>query len=619
MVSSDSAIISTPGNSLRPLPPDYYDLTQEGQRKARIAAVGEGKVPEDGVWSWAFFRHYYLEYLEEGAWYSPPRLPSPPFHYRFIQDVYEHNRNVQCFPRGAAKSSLKRELCLQWAVSRPHHSILLVNSTEDLIHSDFTDIRIQLTSNSRIIDDFGKLQPRKGEGQWSNSRIRLTNGFRMIGRSVMGSLPGLRPRFIFCDDCELDKKMRVKQSELTENFRRMLEHHLLPMLRKGTGIMVTTTLYTRKIYAYYLATAREEDDPQVGVWNRVIYAAKLDNGTLLWPEMWGEEDLTRLRLELGEESFQANLMNRPGSLEDRTLQLREPEGFYTVKGDVNYRSNPLSSSAVLTCYRRKSEELVEVSRDFGKSVSRMFRFIVVDPNRNPGRHTDFAFVTAVGVERTDQFRDVWWVLDARMGRIREPELIDWVWEMGIRWKVRMVAVESAGFQKSLVERTQTEFHERAVWEGWTPRIFPVKYLGGHTDKCARIAALGWRFSSNRILLPYHLIHLHPYMDLRFQIDNFINRGGDDTNLPFDDALDTLAMIPFCIRPGQASPDLDERPEESPLDLLGKGQYRFPGTDIPTVAFLDLRKITPEDLGKLTKVLWKQDEAVKGRKKRRMRV
>lgn len=609
------------GNKFYPLPHDYPALTGEGQRQARVDACRMQQTPEELVHAWAFFRDYYLRSLPEGVWYQPPYAPSPPPHYQFIYDVGMYPRNVYACPRGFGKSKKLKELLLLFSQTRDHFRIVLVKASDEFVKDDFSEIMWQLENNERMIADFGSLRPRRGTAgsAWSGHKINLTNGFQMVGRSVMGKLLGLRPDLYVFDDAEFDPAMRVSPTILTEQMKYLYYNHVRPAMRQGTSVLLVGTLLTRRSFLYYMARTKEVDDKRVGFFNRVVHAVRRPDGGLLWPEYWTEAILREMEEEMGSASFAAQMMNNPGTESDRVLRIDPHLGMYEItQPDSLLESDPLSSQATLVSRSRltrkptgeqmdkrglmnsvEAQFVRQIERPLGPAVSGMYRILVADPIRKPSSTSDYACCMVVGIERGKVYKDTWWVLDMRIGRVKEEVFINWIWDLGCKWRVKVVGIESASIQKHLVERTRDDFAERSVETGWMPRVLPVKYTPDPARKFAaveggkpaRICQLAWRFEQSRIKFPGHLMGKPPFSMLRQQIEDTTE---DLKLLQYDDAIDTLAMVPFVVKPaGKFNPETVQ--DNGVMALLAKGERYFPGTKSPLVAAVNASELTPEAL------------------------
>lgn len=599
-------------SELYPLPPDYGDLTVGGKRLARVNACSLRETPEDAVWALAFFDRHYLQSLPLGIWYDDPWYPSPPAHYQFIDDINRYPRNVQIWPRGGGKSKRIKTQILLWMLTWAWMKLLLVKSMDDFVHDDFEELKFQITDNPRIVDDFGKLKSKRGEGKWSDHRIHLTNGFKLAGRSVTSKLLGFRPKFVVCDDAEFDPAMRVSPQILTENFRYLWFGHIVPMLRQGCSALLLGTMNRRDSFCYHMATAHEADEPRVAFFNRVVWAVRDPHtGEYFWPDLWNAETIPLLRAEIGEQEFKSMYMNDPGSPDEGFLPLHSKLNYYSVSDeDFGLANSPMSSDVTMYSWRKVRDENGDMSverceRSYSEAVKGMYRLILADPIRSASVRSDFAYILVLGIDRRQDDRgdrrDDWYVLDAKMGKPKDTEFIRWIWVLGCKWAVRVVGVESCSTQKQLVAQTDMALNEMALEHGWRPRVVPIKYTSDFIDntrassagigKANRIAQLAWRFEQGKIKLPRYRTkeNAQAINELEYQIQNFTR---DLKLLPHDDAIDTLAMAPFCVRPaGRYTPRENRR--EDAMSLLAQGHVYFPGTHIPIMASLNMSELTPE--------------------------
>jgi hypothetical protein len=80
-IPKQALIIPSTDNPRYPLPPDYEELSTEGQRLARVNACLQTDTPRASALSWNFFRNYYLM-PDPASGYDPMFykniLPSPP-------------------------------------------------------------------------------------------------------------------------------------------------------------------------------------------------------------------------------------------------------------------------------------------------------------------------------------------------------------------------------------------------------------------------------------------------------------------------------------------------------------------------------------------------------------
>ena len=131
-------------NPLYPLPADYMELSEEGQRQARVNACrmwtgSKGRTTEELSEAFLaavrFFDLWYLvpdhEIDFDPLFYDDDPLATPAFHFDILKIWSSTSRNITIAPRGSAKSFLVRKACLLRMISRPVYTILYATSTND--------------------------------------------------------------------------------------------------------------------------------------------------------------------------------------------------------------------------------------------------------------------------------------------------------------------------------------------------------------------------------------------------------------------------------------------------------------------------------------------------------
>ena len=80
-----------------------------------------------------------------------------------------------------------------------------------------------------------------------------------------------------------------------------------------------------------------------------------------------------------------------------------------------------------------------------------------------------------------------------------------------------------------------------------------------------------------------------WAQMYYQVNNFTQ---DLKLLPFDDALDSLAMFHYIVKPsGGYSAGDDSLDTGSLVDMIRRGDYFMPGTNIPIIAVLPTDYLT----------------------------
>ena len=564
-----------------PLPPDYPSLTGKGQRSARLNACFMQETPEDYVGAWSFFRSYYLfpPATPIGLFYKHGVLPSPPAHYQIVRNMGTFQLNAIAAPRSFAKSTLLREVDLMEVLTRDHWEIVLFLAKDSFVAEQLDIYKSMIEHNERICNDFqwywgektGKasLKPRRGQGLWSNHVIKMTNGSSILGLPIMGAALGKRPHRIRFDDVERDKSLVKEPAEQVEAFRNMLMNVVYPMAEEGCGIDIMGTLLSRRSFLFWLM---DTQDPRiVENWARVRLPVKL-NGANIWEEKMGDEWQSRQKSTMGVAAFNTQYMNEPATEHERVLRIHEQLNTYLVEDlDSHYQEDPPASQAVcvsctLTGYQDGNQGLptyAKVTRPFGQALGHMYRFITVDSASTVSSHSDRSCIHVMGIENSKDYRDTLWSLDLYSGHIRQHELVQRIFQMAVKWQVRVVGIEAYGPQVELFERIQVDLPNLfGFGAGIIPPVIPIKFPPS-MEKPDKIRGLEWRFNQYRVKLPWHRRNEPAYSRLFDQIENFTD---DLALLATDDEIDTLSMQQAIGKPrkhggpdvGPAAPDLFEQ-------------------------------------------------------------
>lgn len=537
-------------NPYWPLPKNYGELSETEQQLARLAVLRDHSTPEAFVVAWHLFRSVYLAGTKEVPFYKKGQQESPDFHYEMVYDLASHGRNADAAPRGFAKSTVLIEAIMLLLLTSPGYEIIYAHATDKLVEERFAQIRRQLEHNELIRQDFGVVQPKRGEALWSNHYLSLLNGSILKGLSVMGKKRGGRPNLFVLDDPENDpdSDSAASRDALTAKFETILFKQIIPMLEEGSCAFWIGTLIDRKSFLY---RALNSDDPRFNYWNRKVYRARYEDedGTrhLLWPAKWSWEMLDAREEEIGPAAFASEYLNNPIAASDRVLKIDEKKNEYEIEGEFDWK-NPLANQCLVKWYERLFEGkdggacyYEEQSVKFAEHVRPMFRFALFDYAPTINTHSDYSCIAICGMDNLGTL----WVLDMWMGKASKDTLLRMLYEMGLKWQVRIVGIESAGINKDFMEAYQVYATEQnsVRSDNWIGRVFPIKYPAKET-KPGRIASLEWRFNSARIKYPRHLKDEWPYSALYAQTGDFTM---DLSLLPHDDAIDTISMSKHVIK------------------------------------------------------------------------
>jgi len=598
---------------LFPLPADFYELDLNGQKLARVNAVALGGDPELEVVSWKFFRNYYLSPPESG-WYKDGFVESPPTHSQWVRDWYTYHRLVHAAPRGSCKTTLNLEDILRNLVSRRWWECALFLSTREFCTERLGRIAAQIENNSRIIDDFGHLKPKKGHGTWNRASVLETvNGNKLVGRPIRGASLGTRPSgLIVLDDVERSKDQVISPADERQGFHSFFFNALMPMARTPGSIVpmrIIGTLYSRLMFIYWLYSTQ---DPKVADF---FHRTLMNVYDLNWDAMgpgWIEEEKRRL----GAAAFSAQCLNKPSTEDEELLRIHPELNTYHVENaDQALVTKPLNSNARIVTHQVVSLEPVtdadgktrvvpktrKLSRSFVDTVRGMYRFITVDYASTINELSDYSAVHVLGLESGADHPNTLYSLDAWLGKVQRNELVKIIAELAIKWQVAVIGIEAYPLQMEVFERLQLDVKPllgAACAEGEThtmPAIMPIKFPTA-MSKAEKIKGMAWRFDQFRVKIPSDRGQELAYGELWNQIKLFTNDMG---LLQHDDILDTLAMHQGIAK-GAAPIAVSLVNDPDPVDQLRKGilHDEYGMSNLDAVAAV----------GKLTDQLWEQAQA-----------
>lgn len=589
-------------NPFFPLPKDYFQLSGSEQKIARMAAITNHKTPLDFVAAWDCFRRLYLFTTRPGFFYHKLK-PSPPFHYQAIYDCEAHARNLIGAPRGFAKSIvIGTELPLFLMLTRPYIRIVLCMATDKLVEGRFDNIMNQLTKNDNIVNDFGIQKPKRGDAIWNRRHIQMVNGSRMEGFSVTGRKRGARPDIFILDDPEYDPETDSEEAAtmMKQKFETFLFHQVLPMLETHASIVWVGTMIGRRSFLYHAVSG---DDPRFDFWNKKVYEScifdeknprKIDTSKgLLWEGKWTAKEL-ELRLKLlGRAAFMAEYQNKPVSAEERVLKIHDLKNEYTIThfDKEKWDSDPLRYVGPITYYTlsptsRKWEMQEKSAKELYEG---MFKIITFDPARGLGPHHDFSCIMVMGIDSENCV----WVLDMWMGRAKESTLLNHIYKLGIKWRPRVLGIESVAMQIQLHGSMKILLEERKA-TGWNPAVVPVDYRIGNKrkSKAERISTLEWRFDAGKIKYPAHMSEVPPVKHLYDQTKDFTY---DMAMLRYDDAIDAVAMVHYVLH-GQGARNFPTEREPTTADRIRAGELTIAG--VPRLSGMNSDELCREDIDAL---------------------
>ena len=596
------------GNELFPLPPDYLELSPEGQREARVNACRQWLVPTTSseeksirfIGSMLFLEQWYLNPDEEDdfnpMFFDEDPVPVPDGHLGIYKEWATNRSSLIIAPRGFAKSNCIRKSILLQMLSRPGFSFIYATSTNDNAKQTGQIIKTQLQENIRIFEDWspempdGRIVPRRGEASFGIELMYLKNGSWFRAISSESRQRGGRPRCYVLDDPEYDPRASTSMSMLRSYMDTLLFKVVLPMVtRPDTSIRWLATFVSRRHYAWHGMETQETDggtkakDPRFDHWSRMIIKAAYNDsaGNLVscWPEMWPvdraakEKDprisdrisLEEIREQIGSANFSSEYMADPGASEDVFFpELDDSHRWWLSNIDPEYGTAPYNS---MTKINWKGLEGENKSMPMAEFLKDSWVFMTVDTSWTATRDSDYKVCTVMAATPDNEL----FVLDIWSGQCDENTLIRHIFEVADKWHCPSIHPEVVKQSFALYQTLDTLVKQRAVemvGVSHLPTVRPLKV--GMISKQSRIASLQFRFENGLVKFPLEKRMDSHWRHLFDQIEQF-NPDVPDGGLAKDDHLDTLAMSGSLLKGRALRSERREQEEKTPEEALLDGE------------------------------------------------
>ncbi|MFN6254498.1 MAG: hypothetical protein ACK4Y5_20815 [Acetobacteraceae bacterium] len=641
--------VSRLNNPYYPLPADYPELDDDGQRLARVNAcrqwlvhAADPTVQSDlYAASVNFFNRYYL-YPDpaddfDPSFYQNGLVKSAPAHFSLLRvwgrstfrpsafdrrHYSQEAASIIVCPRGFSKSTQVRITNLMHCLTYPGWSNTYYTSSNDNAIDNGIRIKAQCTENRRIFDDFtplpefgGRIQPKRGERPWGDAFFFLTNGSNVRSGSVESRMRGRRPISIDIDDAEYEGTSSTSMYDRRANFEDMLFSRVLPMIQiPGAFIRWIATFISRRHYAWRAMQTIESPngplalDSRFNYWNRLVIRAAYndDAGNLVsaWPDMWpvseadilanpelrGRFSLERIRATIGTPSFEAEYMARPGTgsraFFPSLTETQSPLSYWFSAIDGKLQTDPRGSLTRVHTIRDGTEHSMTLTNLL--ATSRLF--MTVDHAYTENANSDFKVCCLMAHTPLNEL----YVLDLYCGKPSLDKFCVEILAMAKKWGCRSIHVEA--IKESLVLynqlRSLVNVYSRTSTSdlGSLPAIHKLSGMGT-ASKNAKISTLQHRFNHNLIKLPVFYRSQPNWSMLFEQLDGF-NPERDDGGLEHDDALDAVSMSSFVIKSGVRALRPADAPEAIDLTkMVQQGRMLHPKTGLPLISSLD--QVTPE--------------------------
>jgi hypothetical protein len=578
-----------------PLPQDYPVLSRDGQRMARLTVCRDTS-------SWPAFRTAFLFFIEtylipQGPtfWGESGFLKPAPGHILMLRDYYHFPLCVEAYTRGGGKTTLFAIILpMMEAMCHPNRRIVVCSASDKLLDDKAGQVMNQLRENSRIVDDFGMLVPKKGTTKVFNKHyMGLLNGSVLREMTIESRQLGVRAGRYFLDDPEYDKDAKTQErfSDLRERLQRFIERDVIYMLDPGfMKFFWTGTMRGARSYLHHVCFSR---DKKFNNWTRRIQSgAVLDkDGNVTestWKERFPVEHLKFVQ-GLNREAFMTEIMNCPAEEKARLLIIDPISNEYTVSkppANLDQRNAPHlpDPDATMTYHwfygynpdgsKRWQNDTVNQKDYFDKCL----KIATFDYAENNTSTSDMKALAITGIDA----KNTWWRMDLWAGWMRDVNFWDFMIKFCAAWRVDIIAPETVAKQKFLIETIS-----RRLFEGeadglipldWHPQVVPVQYPAGLSQvKGIRIqTALEYRMQRGAVKFPRDYGHKWPFNEERSQIQFFTV---DLSELKRDDIIDAVSMLHFVPHGrGLAEPTHGVNPIQNVTDALKQGKPFIQGEE-----------------------------------------
>lgn len=603
-------------NPLFPLPPDYNELDEEGQRQARVNACRLWTHRGDKdyrtlamVGGLRFFDKWYLqddpddgfvsEFYGVGEW-----LPPPAFHDKLTSSLAANKYTVCSAPRGSAKSFWQKKVMKMLALSCPMYAVQYVTSTNDLASKVGESVRHQFKVNERIAKDWdremrsGRVWPKRGDAPQGESRFVLGNRSSVDCVSVEGKVRGVRPTLLLIDDAEGDGRTPGSVDRMIEQFRHTLLSVLMPAASKHRSsiFLLGTILSSRHFLNRILEVETVVENGEVvqrsveekfHKWYKLqVSAIEHDadgNPRSCWPQMWplDREDARRQGLSddietledkkvaMGPRAFAAEMLGKPTNVQDSLFGevTQERHSWWLENVDAESAVNPLASEAMI-CWNRfhRNKEMERIQLPLKQFVARYRMAVVCDPSFTANQTSDRAAVAVVAkTEHNELF-----VLDGWSAIADTGTQVQRAIAMGKKWACRNIHPELNGSGSVLEQALRDEATVlSAGGASYVPRV--VGFRSDWRSKTERIAGMEPMWCAGLVKLPWDRRNENGFVGrLVEQVEGF-NPEALHGGLKRDDEIDAAFTMHRHVLKGRAYVKADEDKEapETPAEMAEK--------------------------------------------------
>lgn len=418
-------------NTRKSTPVDLNESFEE--KKKRIAALEA----DPQKWKQYYFPKYY-------------KYPSPKFHIkasnRLLKKFIEkrHWYEVRHWARGLAKSTTTMFDVLFLVMTGKLHNILLTSSTKDAATAFLTKYQVQLDSNQRLINDYGK---QERPGSWTQGEFTTRGGVSFLSVGAGNTPRGqgneeFRPDCIIVDDFDTDEQC-LNEEVINKKWKwfeealfftvDVAEPYLIIWL--GNIISEDCCVVRAGLVADHTETINIRDD----------------DGVSIWPQKNAEADIDYQISKVSWSASQKELFNNPYT---------QGKAFKEVTWG---RVPPLHRFPFLVSYADPATS----NKDRGKGNSR----------------TSMKAVVLVGL-----YDGIYYVIKCRVDQMRNADFVDNVFQMEVFVNNKTTVfsyIENNGFQNPFYEQVFVPLFFQKSKEFYRP-VTVIPDMRDKPDKYVRI-------------------------------------------------------------------------------------------------------------------------------------
>ncbi len=246
-----------------------------------------------------------------------------PFHKEWCTILQTKSRILLLAPRGSYKSTVASIAYPLWLlVNNNNFRILIRSGTDKLAKSFLREIKGHIEHNVRFQYLFGNWK--KKSTHWKEMSIIVPRSKRMKEVSIavagIGSNVVSQHYDVIIDDDIVTRK-NVETAEMREKVRRAWQEDYGLLLTHGQNVVIGTRWHPEDLYGDIL------QNPQ---FDRILFKAHREDGSLLFPKVLSEEFLESQRTVMGTALYRAQYENDPSAFKQGATMFKR-EWFEIVK------------------------------------------------------------------------------------------------------------------------------------------------------------------------------------------------------------------------------------------------------------------------------------------------